>query len=369
MSTRTKLFHKWSDDDGVGLFLGHNKMKQENSINMLMKIVTADPDSAVIGDATLYYNKQDLKHIAVLTIQLLAMEPLELFPNTFMWVKALFELKTPMGTLPVMADKSIISVLEEKYTLSEIITYVKKGEISYQLTIIDGKNFVNSDVVNDSQVYVKINKNNIFAPAAYKVSDPDPAPIKYHFYGETNTETISSIIWKFVYGLLQEYKNNKMNVADITSELIKYVKNQNRGDDMRDDYDFNYDFVKDITLEMLQRQKIDSKWMPRKVMKIGRIKLDGKQGEYDKKVTEWICRKMAESNPYDVWLKMLTINKDRAKRKGYTTKKAEYLKSMLSWSLNSYVMLQNAIGKKNDIPKLSYLDLQYADRELKLFRV
>ena len=55
MSTRTELFKQWSDEDGVGFFLGHNKMRQENSINMLMKIVTDDPGSADKGDPTQYY--------------------------------------------------------------------------------------------------------------------------------------------------------------------------------------------------------------------------------------------------------------------------------------------------------------------------
>ncbi|MAD25881.1 MAG: hypothetical protein CMO44_17100 [Verrucomicrobiales bacterium] len=74
---------------------------------------------------------------------------------------------------------------------------------------------------------------------------------------------------------------------------------------------------------------------------------------------------------YDEWYDLLKLNKDRAQKKGYTTEKAEYLKSILSWSLNTYVMLQDKISKREakDMRKITYLDLQHADRELTLFTV
>ena len=295
MNTRIDLFCQWSDEDGVGFFLGHNKMKQENSINMLMKISMIPPDNVIKG--TQFgpeYNNQDLKAAGILTIPMLAMEPLELFPRIFLFVNALFELRTPKGTFTVMNDQSILSVLQEEYTINDLLTQIKNNKIQYQLTIVDGAKMINSDDINNSPVYIKINKGIYFKnAAAYNVSGPSPNnKTKYHFYGEYNNST----------------KRIKFDAGD-------------------------------------------------------------KQVDYDRKVTEWICHKMAKSNPYDVWLKMLTINKDRAKKKGYPKEKVEYLKSMLSWSLNSYVMLQNAIGKTDDIPKLSYLDLEYADRELTLFRV
>ena len=73
---------------------------------------------------------------------------------------------------------------------------------------------------------------------------------------------------------------------------------------------------------------------------------------------------MSEStNAYGTWLQLLETNKSKAIKKKYDAERMEYLESILSWSLNSYVMLQDkATGIKS---RLSYLDLQYADRELK----
>ncbi len=136
MSTRTKLFESWSDSDGYAFFLGNNKMRQVNSISMLMQISMVPPTFVKKGIPQ--YKDQDLENTGILTVQMLAMEPWELFPYTFMMTKALFEVRTPKGTFPVMNGQSIRSVLIEEYTLHDVITHVRNGKIVYQLTILNG---------------------------------------------------------------------------------------------------------------------------------------------------------------------------------------------------------------------------------------
>lgn len=311
MSTRTDLFYKWSDSDGYAFFLGNNKMRQVNSISMLMQISNIPP--SFVEKGVPQYGNQDLENTGNLTVQMLAMEPWELFPFTFMMTKALFELRTLKGTFPVMNGQSILSVLREEYTLHDVITHVRNDKIVYQLTIVNGKSTINFDNINEEQVYVKIEKKSLsnrgYVPAEYEVWDklPDENEIlKYYFYAKNN-----------------EDKEKRVNFADV----------------------------------------------------------DNKQINYDKKITKWICKQMngtlelnKENNTrtaYDEWYDLLKLNKDRAQKRGYTTEKAEYLKSILSWSLNTYVMLQDKIPEREakDMRKITYLDLQHADRELTLFTV
>lgn len=308
MSTRTDLFYKWSDSDGYAFFLGNNKMRQVNSISMLMQISKIPP--SFVEKGVPQYGNQDLENTGNLTVQMLAMEPWELFPFTFMVAKALFELRTPKGTFPVMNGQSILSVLREEYTLHDVITQVRNGKIVYQLTIVNGESTINFDNINEEQVYVKIDNkvsNNEYDDAGYEVWEDST----------TNGDTL---------------------------QYYFYAKNEN------------------------EEKRV-------------KFKSVDKQTNYDKKITKWICKKMngtLELNKlhntrtaYDEWYDLLKLNKDRAQKKKYTTEKAEYLKSILSWSLNTYVMLQDKIpkGEAKDMRKITYLDLQHADRELTLFTV
>lgn len=309
MSTRTELFKKWSDLDGYAFFLGNNKMRQVNSMSLLMKI-SMIPPTFVKKDIP-QYEKQDFENTGILTVQMLPMEPYELFPYTFMMTKALFEVRTPKGTFAVMNGQSILSVLIEKYTLSDVITQVRKNTIVYQLTMLDGENMINFDNINDEQVFVKIEKKSLSNTdndaAAYEVWDNPQGTddLRYYFYAKNGDD-----------------EEKRVNFLDVNKQI-----------------------------------------------------------NYDKKITKWICKRMngtLELNKlnitrtaYDEWYDLLKLNKNRAQQKGYTTEKAEYLKSILSWSLNTYVMLQDKIPKDEtkDMRKITYLDLQHADRELTLFTV
>ena len=292
MSTRASLFDLWSDDEGYGFFLGHNKMREQNSVNILMLLAMYPPE---IEKVFPQYKEQDLPMTGTLGIQMLAMKPYEMFPFFFQSKKGLFEIRTPKGTFMVKNGQSIFSVLEEEYTFQDAVTNIFSKKIYYQLTLAEkAKIIFNSDAVNDSKVYAKIKKESSFSPAGYNVWDnpPETNEKKYYFYAK-------------------EPKNSKKE------KRIKLNNNES-------------------------------------------------QTKYDNRVTKWICQKMSTSEPYKVWLTMFRVNKRRAQEKAYATEKAEYLKSMLSWSLNVYVMLQN---KRKNIPKLSYLDLQYADKELNSFIV
>ncbi|MAD25880.1 MAG: hypothetical protein CMO44_17095 [Verrucomicrobiales bacterium] len=190
MSTRTNLFKEWSDSDGYAFFLGNNKMRQVNSISMLMQISKIPP--SFVEKGVPQYGNQDLENTGNLTVQMLAMEPWELFPFTFMMTKALFELRTPKGTFPVMNGQPILSVLTEEYTLSDLITQVRNGKIVYQLTIVNGENMINFDNINDEQVYVKIEKKSLsnrgYVPATYEVWDnrTNDDTLRYYFYAKND---------------------------------------------------------------------------------------------------------------------------------------------------------------------------------------
>lgn len=291
MITRTKLFELWSDPEGYGFFLGHNKMREENSINILM-LFAMDSRVLNIKKSNAQYDKQDLPLTGFLNIQMLAMKPYEIFPFFFQSYTGLFEIRTPKGTFMVKNSQSIFSVLQEEYSFKNAVLNIVSNKISYQLTLEEkAKIIINSDIINDSKVYWRIEKKYNNNPAGYNVWDSPPEKEKkYYFYA-------------------------------VDSNTVKRIK-------------FNND--------------------------------NESQTEYDNRVTKWICQNMSKSKPYEVWLTMFRVNKKRAQKKAYATEKAEYLKSILSWSLNVYVMLQN---KKNNIPKLSYSDLQYADQDLKLFTV
>ena len=291
MTTRTKLFELWSDPEGYGFFLGHNKMREENSINILT-LFAMNPRILKLKKGIPQYENQDLPLTEFLNIQMLAMKPYEIFPYFFQSHKGLFEVRTPKGTLLVKNSQSIFSVLQEEYSFRDAVTNIVSKKIYYQLSVEEkAKIIINSDIINDNMVYCKIEKKYSYNPAGYNVWDsPSNKVKKYYFYAVDLNE-------------------------------VKRIK-------------FNND--------------------------------DESQTEYDNRVTKWICQNMSKSKPYEVWLTMFRVNKKRAQKKAYATEKAEYLKSMLSWSLNVYVMLQN---QRKNVPKLSYSDLQYADRNLTSFIV
>ena len=291
MTTRTKLFELWSDPEGYGFFLGHNKMREENSINILT-LFAMNPRILKLKKGIPQYENQDLPLTGFLNIQMLAMKPYEIFPYFFQSHKGLFEVRTPKGTLLVKNSQSIFSVLQEEYSFRDAVTNIVSKKIYYQLSVEEkAKIIINSDIINDNMVYCKIEKKSNYNPAGYNVWDsPSKEVKKYYFYA-------------------------------VDLNTVKRIK-------------FNND--------------------------------DESQTEYDNRVTKWICQNMSKSKPYEVWLTMFRVNKKRAQKKAYATEKAEYLKSMLSWSLNVYVMLQN---QRKDVPKLSYLDLQYADQNLTSFIV
>ena len=299
MSTRSELFKLWSDTEGYGFFLGHNKMRHENSVNMLAKVVEA---SAILEKKdTPDYRKQDLAQSGKITLGMLAMQPDELFPHAFQQNSAILQLTFSKRTIYVEPDVQI-KIKVKEILKSKYINEVIKGALAYTLFPVLTRK-VNVDVLNQSKVYVEINKNaflnfrldlgseqNLLDAAAYNISDKD-------------------------------------------------VKKQGKT--------FAFYFTKEE----------DGKEKTKK------IELKNLTSTNENKLTKWICYEMSKSlNAYDSWYKMLVVNKRKAKQKRYDAEKMEYLESILSWSLNSYVMLQN---KQEKISKLSYLDLQYADRELK----
>ena len=313
MTTRTELFKLWSDEKGYGFFLGHNKMRHENSVNMLAKVVEA---SAILEKKELpSYSKQDLPYSGKITSGMLAMQPNELFPYLFQRSSAILQINVSnRGTIYLLPDEQIKEkVLENKKEnkleyLLKILKEVFKGALTYTLHP-DSTRKVNIDIVDQSKVYVKINEN----------------------------------------AMLQLSLN--LNLKDNLLDAAAYRIWDEVEIDKKEGFQFYFK-------EKKKTKKIEIK-------KITTTKYNGKEKLYEKenKLTKWICLRMAKSlNAYDTWLQLLETNKKKAKQRNYDAEKVEYLESILSWSLNSYVMLQN---KQEKIPKLSYVDLQYADRELK----
>ena len=93
MATRTDLFYCWSEENGKAFFLGHNKSRAENSINMLMRI--KDTPKIVQPKQEPQYKSVDLKYVGMITLGMLPMKPLELFPYAFQVSNARVEIKTP----------------------------------------------------------------------------------------------------------------------------------------------------------------------------------------------------------------------------------------------------------------------------------
>lgn len=279
MSTRTALFKLWSDDSGYGFFLGHNKMRHENSINMLTKVV--EKPNIVKPEQLPNYKSQDLSPIGNVSIGMLVMQPIELFPYMFLRNNARLLLN---GSFFVEPSQQILEKVKEIYPYN-YYNAVSKGQLRYQLIKINRTKTTDADLINGAAVYVEINKEKTFESAAYNISDKD---------------------------------------EDKKEKLKKF------------EFYFN-------------RKK---------------IVIEPPNSNNENLLTKWICRKMSEStNAYETWLQLLETNKRKAIKKKYDAENMEYLESILSWSLNSYVMLQdNATGIKS---RISYLDLQYADRELK----
>ena len=288
MTTRTELFNLWSNEKGYGFFLGHNKMRHENSVNMLAKVIEA---SAILEkkDFPNYLN-QDYPYEGNISLGMLAMQPNELFPYLFQQSSAILRINVSNRSIFVLPDEQIKKVKEIE---SQYLGKVLKGALTYTL-LPDLTRKVNVDIVDQSKVYVKINKDAILELRLNRAEKFYNAA-EYRIWDEEEIEEKNK--FEFYFKNEEEETKKFKNFYDQESKLVK-----------------------------------------------------------------WICFRMKKSsNAYDTWYDMLEINKKKAKQKSYDAEKVEYLQSILSWSLNSYVMLQ----KKNNIPKLSYLDLQYADRELK----
>ncbi len=308
MSTRSELFKLWSNREGYGFVLGHNKMRHENSVNMLTKVIEK-PFILIDKKQVPTYEGQDCDEEGKITIGMLAMQPIELFPLAFQLDSAFVELtflKRSIAFTDMQIKTRVIGIVKQvrvgvRVDLNYIIDEVKNGTLSYKLYRVSGKRNVNADLIDESKVYIKINKDvslatnlklseNLLDAAAYRISDEDEIGKKDNF--------------KFYFTKEEDGKE-----------------------------------------------------------KTKKIELTNPTSTTENRLIKWICYEMSKSlNAYDSWYKMLVVNKRKAKQKRYDAEEMEYLESILSWSLNSYVMLQN---KQKEIPKLSYLDLQYADRELK----
>lgn len=307
MTTRTELFNLWSNKEGYGFFLGHNKMRHENSVNMLAKVVEV---SAILEKKDLpNYPKQEFPYSGKITLGMLAMQPNELFPYLFQRSSAILRINVlNRGSIFVLPDEQIKKKVKE--IESQYLGKVLKGALTYTL-LPDLTRKVNVDIVDQSKVYVKINKNAILN--------------------------------------LRLNLNRAENLLDAAAYSI-------------------WDEAKLDTKEKLDEKEKFKFYFEKKKIEISKIKVTSttkaeKLYNQENKLTKWICLRMSKSsNAYDTWYRMLIVNKKKAKQKNYDEEEVEYLESILSWSLNSYVMLQN---KEKEIPKLSYLDLQYADRELK----
>ena len=332
MTTRTELFNLWSNTEGYGFFLGHNKMRHENSVNMLAKVVEV---SAILEKKDVpNYRKQKFPYSGNVTLGMLAMQPNELFPYLFQRSSAILQINVlNRGSIFVLPDEQIKKVKEIE---SQYIGKVLKGALTYTL-LPDLTRKVNVDIVDQSKVYVKINKNamlelrlnlnraeKFYDAAAYRIWDEEQIEDKnkFEFY----------------------FKNNKDETRKIEITKID-IKKAKKTDETE-------------TEEAKKTEEMEAE----EAEKTEETEAEEKFYMQESKLIKWICFRMKKSsNAYDTWYDMLAINKKKAKQKSYDAEKVEYLQSILSWSLNSYVMLQ----KQNEIPKLSYLDLQYADRELK----
>ena len=79
MATRINLFNCWTKDEGEAFFLGHNKLRAENSVNMLMRLRrTADTKGIVQQKQIPQYKSVDLKYVGEVTLGMLPMKPLDL---------------------------------------------------------------------------------------------------------------------------------------------------------------------------------------------------------------------------------------------------------------------------------------------------
>lgn len=337
MTTRTELFNLWSNKEGYGFFLGHNKMRHENSVNMLAKVVEV---SAILEkkDVPNYdnYDKQKFPYSGKITLGMLAMQPNELFPYLFQRSSAILQInvfyKDSIRRIFVLPDEQIKKVKEIE---PEYLDKVRKGDLTYTL-LPDSTRKVNVDIVDQSKVYVKINKKamlelrlntaeNLLDAAEYRIWDEKQIKDKNNFEFYFKNEDKKTKKFKFQQILEKEEWKEK-------EEEIKELYDKEK---LTDEDKTKLEKIKELYEKFYMQES---------------------------KLIKWICFRMKKSsNAYDTWYDMLAINKKKAKQKSYDAEKVEYLQSILSWSLNSYVMLQ----KQNNIPKLSYLDLQYADRELK----
>ena len=168
MATRIKLFNCWTKKNGEAFFLGHNKSRAENSVNMLMRI--KETPTIVQSKQEPQYESVDLKYVGKVTLGMLPMKPLDLFPYAFQVSNATVEIKSPKQNFILFSGQHILEALEELYSIQEILTYVKEQRISYQLTEIEKNDVVNSDVVDLSLVYVSISKQ-FFDSSGYKIWD------------------------------------------------------------------------------------------------------------------------------------------------------------------------------------------------------
>ena len=185
MPTRTDLFYCWSEENGKAFFLGHNKSRAENSVNMLMRI--KDTPNIVQSKQEPQYKSVDLKYVGKVTLGMLPMKPLDLFPYAFQVSNATVEIKSPKQNFILFSGQHILEALEELYSIQEILSLVKEKKIRYQLTETSKSEMVNSDVVDLSPVYVYVvNRND---DAAYQIWDDEKkdkqAKEEVYFYFES----------------------------------------------------------------------------------------------------------------------------------------------------------------------------------------
>jgi hypothetical protein len=173
MATRTDLFNCWSEENGKAFFLGHNKSRAENSVNMLMRI--KDTPNIVQKKQEPQYKSVDLKYVGKVTLGMLPMKPLDLFPYAFQVSNATVEIKSPKQKFILFSGQHILEALEEMYSIQEILSLVKEEKIRYQLTEIKKSDVVNSDVVDLSLVYVYIvkQKSQKSEASGYKIWDKE----------------------------------------------------------------------------------------------------------------------------------------------------------------------------------------------------
>ena len=197
MATRINLFNCWTKDEGEAFFLGHNKLRAENSVNMLMRLRKETPN-IVQSKQEPQYKSVDLKYVGKVTLGMLPMKPLDLFPYAFQVSNATVEIKSPKQNFILFSGQHILEALEELYSIQEILSLVKQKKIGYQLTETSKSEMVNSDVVDLSLVYVSIVKQN-FKASGYKIWDDKnkdrQAKEEVYFYFESfdNDKTIKKV--------------------------------------------------------------------------------------------------------------------------------------------------------------------------------